>query len=174
MKLKIAGTVKESVVDGPGIRFVIFTQGCPHNCVGCHNPKTHDPAQGTVTTTEALLAEIANAKLIRGITFSGGEPFLQPEPLTIIAEQTKAFNLNIVTYSGYTFEKLLVMAASDKAVERLLKHTDLLVDGPYLEAERDISLAFRGSRNQRLVDVKKSLVSGHAVLWSPTETDNGI
>jgi len=165
MELRIAGTIKDSVVDGPGIRFVVFTQGCPHRCQGCHNPKTHELDQGTVVTTEDLLIEIAKVKLIRGVTFSGGEPFIQAEPLAIIAERVKTFGLNIVTYSGYTFEQLLVMADKNPGVQQLLAATDILVDGLYKADERDIGLAFRGSRNQRLIDVAQSLALGHTSLW---------
>ncbi|MBP2644841.1 MAG: NrdG: anaerobic ribonucleoside-triphosphate reductase activating protein [Firmicutes bacterium] len=172
MEIRIAGTVKESVVDGPGIRYVIFTQGCPHRCSGCHNPKTHDPAEGLVTTTGELYAEIAAAKLIRGVTFSGGEPFIQPEPLAALAAKIKELGLNLVTYSGYTFEELLVMAEDNPAIHTLLRHTDLLVDGPFKAEQRDIGLAFRGSRNQRLIDVKTSLALGHITPWPVVEGQN--
>ncbi|MBP2653072.1 MAG: NrdG: anaerobic ribonucleoside-triphosphate reductase activating protein [Firmicutes bacterium] len=163
MEVRIAGTIQESVVDGPGIRFVIFTQGCPHRCKGCHNPKTHDLDKGTFVTTEDLLTEIAKVKLIRGVTFSGGEPFIQAEPLALVAERVKGLGLNIVTYSGYTFEQLLAMADRNPGVHQLLVKTDILVDGLYKEEERDIGLAFRGSRNQRLIDVVQSFTLGQCV-----------
>ncbi|SDF06836.1 anaerobic ribonucleoside-triphosphate reductase activating protein [Sporolituus thermophilus] len=169
MELRIAGITKESVVDGPGLRMVIFTQGCPHRCEGCHNPQTHDPLGGTSTTTDEMIKMINEAKLIRGITFSGGEPFIQAKPLCEIARAARARGLNIVTYTGFVFEELLAMGLRVPTVRELLRLTDILVDGPYRAAERDLNLAFRGSRNQRLIDVPKSLRLGRTVLWENPE-----
>ncbi len=165
MELRIAGIVKESVVDGPGLRFVIFTQGCYHHCRGCHNVDTHDPAGGRVIHTDEIMAMVNSAKLIRGVTFSGGEPFLQAEALAYLADKIKAKGLNIVTYSGYVFEQLLTMAVGRPAVKELLHKTDILVDGPFQLEKRDLRLAFRGSTNQRLIYVPDSLKCGHIVLW---------
>lgn len=165
MKVRISGIIKESVVDGPGLRLVVFTQGCPHHCPECHNPNTHDPQGGYEISTEDIAAAIHQARLIRGVTFSGGEPFLQPVPLAHIAKQVKAKGLNVVTYSGYEFEQLLAMSLHNAAVKELLLATDILIDGPYKAAERDLRLAFRGSANQRLIDVPASLRLGNSVLW---------
>lgn len=167
MHLRIAGITDESVVDGPGIRMVIYTQGCPHHCPGCHNPETHDPQGGSVVDTDKLLAIIrqAKGKLIRGVTFSGGEPFLQARALAVLAKAVKAEGLDVVTYSGYYLEQLLVQAARHQEIRDLLSHTDILVDGPYVAALRDLRLAFRGSRNQRLIDVPASLAAGRPILW---------
>jgi anaerobic ribonucleoside-triphosphate reductase activating protein len=167
MKLRIAGYAPDSVVDGPGIRFVLFTQGCCHDCEGCHNPKTHDPEGGDLVAISDIVDRIKKTRLIRGVTFSGGEPFLQAAALVQLARQLRALGLNIVTYSGFTFEQLLEKAAQDKAVKDLLSLSDILVDGPYVQAKRDLSLAFRGSRNQRLVDLRRSLKAGQAVEWDP-------
>lgn len=167
MQLRIAGITDESVVDGPGIRMVIFTQGCPHHCPGCHNPETHDPHGGSLVDTDKLLAIVRQAKrkLVRGVTFSGGEPFLQAAPLVALAKAVKQEGLDVVTYSGYYLEQLLVLAARHRDIRDLLAQTDLLVDGPYIAAERDLRLAFRGSRNQRLIDMPASLAAGRPVLW---------
>ncbi|AFV11500.1 anaerobic ribonucleoside-triphosphate reductase activating protein NrdG [Thermacetogenium phaeum DSM 12270] len=166
MKLRIAGYERESVVDGPGIRFVIFAQGCPHRCKGCHNPETWDFSGGREVTEEELLSIIKATKLLRGVTFSGGEPFAQAQAFASLAEKVKGLGLDIVTYTGYTFEEILEMAQHDPDKKRLLELSDLLVDGPYIEKERDISLPFRGSRNQRLIAVKDSLALGRAVVTS--------
>lgn len=165
MDLRIAGIVKDSVVDGPGFRLVIFTQGCYHNCLGCHNSETHDPAGGKIIHTDEVMNMVAASKLIRGVTFSGGEPFLQAKALASLAEKIKARGLNIVTYSGYVFEQLLAMSIQRREVRELLHRTDILVDGPFQIEKRDLRLAFRGSTNQRLIDVPSSLRSGHVVLW---------
>jgi len=166
MQLKIAGIVKESVVDGPGIRLVVFVQGCPHHCPGCHNPASHDPSGGSETSTEAILKELEEDKLVSGITLSGGEPFLQPEALVELAAEVKRRGLSVVTYSGYVYEELLAMGKLDEKISGLLQLTDILVDGPYLQERRDIGLAFRGSGNQRLIDVPSSLRLGRVVEWS--------
>lgn len=159
--IRIAGTIGESIVDGPGMRYVIFTQGCPHHCPGCHNPETHDFAGGTEMTTDGLLADIAKNPFIRAVTFSGGEPFCQPAPLTEIAAALKKQGYHVMSFTGYTFEELL--ALEDPAVRALLNELDLLVDGRFIEAQRNIDLRFRGSENQRILDVPASLAAGQAV-----------
>ncbi len=165
MKIRLAGFLPESVVDGPGIRFVLFAQGCEHHCPGCHNPQTHDLSGGELVDLGEIFDRIKKAKLLRGVTFSGGEPFLQAAALAVLGRQIRALGLGLVTYSGYRFEELLALSARDKAVKDLLAVTDILVDGKYMAGQRDISLAFRGSANQRLVDVPRSLLAGQAVMW---------
>ena len=132
-KLKISGIIDESIVDGPGLRFTVFTQGCPHRCQGCHNPQTHDFDGGSWMDTDEIMARFDEDPLLAGMTFSGGEPFCQPEPLWELARQVKARGKNIVIYSGYTFDQLKEMAVKDEWVEKLLRMCDLLVDGPYVE-----------------------------------------
>ena len=127
MELRIAGTVNDSIVDGPGIRFTVFVQGCPHNCKGCHNPQTHDFEGGTVTTTEKLLEKIKGNPLMDGVTFSGGEPFCQAQALASLGKEIKKLGLNIVTYTGYTFEKLFE-SRDQNNWDELLKVTDILID----------------------------------------------
>jgi anaerobic ribonucleoside-triphosphate reductase activating protein len=154
--LRISGIVEESCVDGPGLRYTVFTQGCRRNCKGCHNHATHDEDGGYFADVQSILTQFAGNPLLAGITFSGGEPFLQAVPLAFLAEQIKALGKNVFTYSGYTFEELLRLINTDSvlgpAVEKLLFFTDTLVDGPYIEEQRDLTLLFRGSSNQRLLD----------------------
>ncbi|MFX4261435.1 anaerobic ribonucleoside-triphosphate reductase activating protein [Pelotomaculum propionicicum] len=157
MEIRIAGTTRESVVDGPGLRFVIFAQGCRHHCKDCHNPDTWDPLGGVPVNVEDLLEQVRKEKLIKGVTFSGGEPFLQARPLAWLGGQIKALGLDIITYTGYTWEKLQVLLPEDQGIKELLLVSDYVVDGPFIKEERDFELPFRGSRNQRIIDVKNSL-----------------
>lgn len=166
MILRIAGTVNDSIVDGPGIRFTIFTQGCLHNCEGCHNPDTHDPKGGMDIDTEELLEKIKSNPLLDGVTFSGGEPFMQAEILAELGEKIKAMGLNIVTYTGFTFEELYEKREKN-GWGKLLKVTDYLVDGPFILAKKDWVIKFRGSSNQRYIDCQASLDSGKAVEIEP-------
>lgn len=162
MELRIAGTANDSIVDGPGIRFTIFTQGCPHRCEGCHNPQTHDFSGGTIADTEELLKKIMANPLLDGVTFSGGEPFCQAESLAELGSKIKALGLNIVTYTGYTFEELYADRQKNCFGE-LLSVTDYLIDGPFILAQKDWEIKFRGSSNQRIIDVAASLRTGTAV-----------
>ena len=163
MLIKLAGLVPESYVDGPGIRFAIFTQGCPHHCKGCHNPETHDFNGGRTADTDRIFKKITENPLIKGVTFSGGEPFCQPEPLADLGRKLKEKCYHIMCYSGYTFEELLEKGREDSAVMELLSCLDILVDGRFVLSERSLELKFRGSKNQRLIDVPLSLKSGKAV-----------
>jgi anaerobic ribonucleoside-triphosphate reductase activating protein len=149
--LRIAGVVKESVVDGPGVRYVIFTQGCPHRCIGCHNPQTHDFLGGYEVSIAELWQSIVATKLIRGITFSGGEPFAQAAGCAELANLAKSRGLDVLTYSGYYYNELLLMAKDDSAIDGLLRVTDILIDGPYDITKNDPNLPFRGSKNQNII-----------------------
>lgn len=160
MKLKIAGIVNESIVDGPGFRLAVFTQGCPHHCPECHNPQTHAFEAGEWMDTENIIDGIAENPLLDGVTLTGGEPFCQPLPCVEIARGTRAMGLSVWSYSGYTFEQLL---QGDPEQRALLEQLDVLVDGPFIKAQRTLELRFRGSSNQRLIDVPKSLASNRAV-----------
>ncbi|MGN0654931.1 MAG: anaerobic ribonucleoside-triphosphate reductase activating protein [Oscillospiraceae bacterium] len=164
LEIRIAGTANDSIVDGPGIRFTIFVQGCPHHCKGCHNPQTHPYDGGTVTDTDILLKKALSNPLLDGVTFSGGEPFVYAKQLAYLAKQLKEHNLNIVTYTGYTFERLLAEANEENGFMELLSQTDILIDGPYIEEQRSLLLLFRGSTNQRILDVKKSLENKSPVI----------
>lgn len=163
--LRLAGIVRESIVDGPGFRFTIFCQGCPHKCPECHNPETHDFNGGKDISFERLLEEIDKNPLLQGVTFSGGEPFCQAEAFSSLADDIKKRNLDIVTFTGYTYEQLRKMSKDDSAVGALLEKTDLLIDGPFIKAEKDLTLQFRGSKNQRIIDMRATGNSEIPVLW---------
>ena len=163
MDIRVAGIVDDSIVDGPGFRLAVFTQGCPHHCPGCHNPATHDFSAGKPDTTERIAELMKQNPLLDGITLTGGEPFCQAEACSVLAESAKQLNLNVWSYSGWTFEQLLEKAKTEPDVMRLLNTVDVLVDGPFILSQRTLELRFRGSRNQRLIDVKASLESGRAV-----------
>lgn len=168
--LRIAGVVGESFVDGPGIRFTVFTQGCRHRCPGCHNPQTHDFDGGKLISIEALVQQIERNPLLDGITLSGGEPFEQAQACGELAKQAHALKLSVMTYSGYTFEQIMAgtdtsaAAAARPGWRELLEQTDILVDGRFELEKKSLMLKFRGSENQRIIDVKRSLESGHAIL----------
>ncbi len=157
MQIRIAGTVQDSIVDGPGLRYVVFTQGCPHHCEGCHNPETHDFSGGKLTDTDALYDECIENPLTRGVTFSGGEPFCQAEALYELGSRLKQHGLHLMAYSGWTFEELRKKSEHEEYVGRLLSILDVLVDGRFELSKRSLMLKYRGSENQRIVDVQKSL-----------------
>lgn len=161
--LRIAGTVQDSIVDGPGIRYVIFTQGCPHGCPGCHNPQTHDFAGGREADTQEILSQIFGNPILSGVTFSGGEPFAQADALVPLAEAIKARGKHLMIYTGYLLEELLRMDAP--GVQRLLELADVLVDGPFLLEQRNLTLSYRGSDNQRVIDLAKTRETGEIVLY---------
>ena len=163
MKIRLFGCSPESIVDGKGLRYSIFVQGCNLNCPDCHNPESHDPEGGYEEDTEKLLKEIFENPLLDGVTFSGGEPFLQPQPLIEICKAVKGKNLNIWIYSGFTFEELL--SSEDEKVRELLSRADVLVDGPFDIQERSLELKFKGSRNQRLINVQESLKNNKIILF---------
>ena len=162
--MKIAGTIQDSIVDGPGLRFVVFTQGCPHACPGCHNPETHDINGGEEKAVEEIIAEMRKNPLTDGLTLSGGEPFLQARDCAALAIAAKSDGLNVWAYSGWTYEQLCGMAQDDADINALLSLIDVLVDGRFEEAKRSLGLRFRGSSNQRLIDVRKTLDSGEVVI----------
>ncbi len=167
--LKIAGIVQDSIVDGPGIRYVIFTQGCPHHCRGCHNPETHDPSGGQIADVNMILKQIFSNPLLYGVTFSGGEPFVQTEALVPIAEAVKTKKKHLMIYTGYLYEQLLEM--KNKDVQRLLELSDILVDGPFIMEQRDLTLQYRGSTNQRVIDLVKTRQAGDIVLYKSEYED---
>ena len=162
--LRLAGVVRESIVDGPGIRFVVFCQGCPHHCPGCHNAVTHDFNGGVDTSVDKILAAIDENPLLQGVTFSGGEPACQAAGFRALAEGLKERGLNMYMYSGYTLEQLTEMSETDADLARLLSLIDVLIDGPYEESHRDLTLEFRGSSNQRLIDMAASRAAGIVVM----------
>jgi len=163
--IRLAGIVRESIVDGPGIRFTIFCQGCPHGCPGCHNPATHDFDGGTDCSIDKLMEEIDKDPLLAGVTFSGGEPFCQAEAFVEIAKRVKERKLSLTVFSGYTYEQLCEMALEDEHINKLLELTDLLIDGPFVNELRDLTLQFRGSSNQRFIDMNETRKQGEIILW---------
>lgn len=162
--LRIAGIEPESFVDGPGIRLTVFTQGCNHHCPGCQNPQTHDFNGGHVIEREAIITMIKENPLLDGVTFSGGDPMDQAAALVPLAREIKERGLNLVIFTGYTYERIIALAAERPEMFELLSFADMLVDGPFVLAKRSLDIMFRGSWNQRLIDVQKSLVEGHVVL----------
>jgi anaerobic ribonucleoside-triphosphate reductase activating protein len=163
MNIRIAGTVNDSIVDGNGLRYTIFVQGCPHHCKGCHNPQTHPFDGGKEVSISDLFETITSNTLLDGVTFSGGEPFAQAKPLVELADLVKQnTNLNIVTYTGYTFEDIITSNNPDWIA--LLNSTDILIDGKFIEDLKSYELRFRGSSNQRYIDVKQSLLQHKVVL----------
>lgn len=159
----MAGVVSESIVDGPGIRYTLFVQGCPHKCEGCHNPQTHDFCSGKDDDTDVILEKILENPLLDGVTFSGGEPFCQAKPLADLAKKIKQAGLNVISYSGYTIEYLIKNADENNAYMELLKELDYLIDGPFIISMKSYECKFRGSTNQRIIDVKKTLETGEVV-----------
>lgn len=169
VKLRLAGVIRESIVDGPGWRLVVFVQGCPHHCPGCQNPHTHDFDGGYETTVGNIVNAVKENKLLSGITLSGGEPFTQAKALTILAKEIRALGLDVMSFSGWTYEELVNGANSENGWRELLEELSYLIDGKFIIAEKSLELKFRGSKNQRIVDVRKSLASGTTVT---TELEN--
>ena len=159
MKIRVSSDITfDSIVDGPGLRMVIWTQGCMHNCIGCHNPQTHSLCGGYEVDTKDIINTIKDLKLQKGITLSGGEPFLQAEALEEIAKEAKKYKLDVWSYTGFTFEELLDKNNPHYLKNiKLLNQIDVLVDGKFIENKKEVGLIFRGSSNQRIIDVQKSL-----------------
>ncbi len=161
--IRIASLIDDSIVDGPGIRFTVFTQGCPHHCEGCHNPQTHDPNGGHLETIENIISKIKKNPLLCGVTISGGEPFYQKESLLTLVKEIKKLNFDIIVYTGYVYETLLAM--NDATINEILDNIDYLIDGPFILKQRDLTLYFKGSQNQRFIDIKKSKEENKVVLF---------
>lgn len=159
-EIRVAGVERESIVDGPGIRYALFVQGCPHHCPGCHNPETHDFGGGYTDTVENIFRDFCENTILTGMTLSGGEPLCQVKPLLKLARQVREKKKDIVIFTGYTIEQLAERAKSEPELRELLLLARLIIDGPFVEEKRDISLVFRGSSNQRLLyaeDIAKAL-----------------
>ena len=165
MEIRLAGIEPESIVDGPGYRLAVFVQGCPHGCPGCHNPGTHDPAGGYLSDTETIIAQMGKNPLVRGVTLTGGEPMMQAPALCEIAEAAHGKGMSVWCYTGFTLEALA--RENDAARMRLLGLVDVLVDGPYIARERSLDLLYRGSKNQRLIDMNKTRRAREIRLFEP-------
>lgn len=168
MKLRLFGTVNDSIVDGPGIRYSIFTQGCFHNCPGCHNPKSHDLQGGYLVELDEIIKEIDENPLLDGITLSGGEPMLQVKPLIEVCKAVKQRNLNIVIYSGFTYEQII----DDPEKKSLLELCDMLVDGKFEQDKKSLALLYRGSSNQRLINIQESLKQNKVIEYELDENND--
>ena len=180
-KLRLSGFTNESVVDGPGIRVVVFVQGCDNACENCHNPESWDISGGDEHTVRDVIKMVKTAtgasrrrkfhmvkgsdasSKIRGVTFSGGEPFLQAGALVKIANAAKRMGLDITVYTGYTYEELCTRP--DEDIQTLLALADYLIDGPYIHKMRDIGLKFRGSTNQRVIDMNETRSAGRVIQF---------
>ena len=163
--VRLAGNFQsDSIVDGEGLRSVIWFQGCPHKCLGCHNPDSQDFNGGQIVEIEEVIKTIQNLTFQDGITFSGGEPFAQPEALALLAREAKRLEFNTWAYTGYTFEQLLILAQTRPAIIEALKNIDVLVDGKFDLQEKSLNLKFRGSKNQRIINAPKSLKQGKVAL----------
>lgn len=162
MKICVADIVDESIVDGPGIRMTIFMQGCPHHCPGCHNPHTHDPDGGYEVNVYEVIDKFRKNPLLDGITFSGGEPFEQPYALQFLSSVVQTFGKTVWCYTGWTWEEIL----SDEKKRKALVCIDVLVDGRFDVSQRSLAIPWRGSKNQRIIDVAKSLHNGKIVEWA--------
>ena len=160
--VRLAGIVDESVVDGPGVRLVVFAQGCPHRCPGCHNPHTWDFYGGMEVSIEEILLRAEANPILSGITLSGGEPFAQAPGFARLAQEAYRRGLSVVTYTGYTWEQLV--SSSAPGVRDLLLATDVLIDGPFMQAFADPGLAYRGSLNQRIIRVRNRLEASASLL----------
>lgn len=153
--LRISGIEEESIVDGPGIRFVVFTQGCTHNCKECHNPGTHSFHGGREVDIDHIIKKIKENPLLKGITLSGGEPFEQAKACMELARKVKNLGLDIFCYTGYTIEEI----QKDETKKELLLEIDTLVDGRFVLDKKDPLLRFRGSKNQRIINIKEYLAA---------------
>ena len=162
--IRIAGVVRESIVDGPGLRFAVFTQGCAHHCFECHNPETWDFSGGYECEIEKIIKAMDENPLLDGITMSGGDPMFQPEAGYVLCKTVKEKGLNVVVFTGYTYEELMELGKTDPWVVKFLEVTDILIDGRYEKSRRDLTLLFRGSSNQRVIDMNRSREEGRPVL----------
>ncbi len=167
MKLNIAGIQNDSIVDGPGIRYAIFVQGCPHHCEGCHNPETWEFGTGRDVTLDEIIEKIKQDPLLDGVTYSGGEPFTQAKALCELTDRIRAEfpKLTVMSYTGFTLEQLLERGNAENCFTELLKRLDYLVDGPFILAQKSYELKFKGSANQRFLDVQRTLKEGKPVLY---------
>ena len=162
--IRLSGITKESVVDGLGFRYVLYAQGCPHHCKGCHNPSTHSFEGGELMDVESIVHDIKKHPMLDGITCSGGECFEEAEQFALIAKEVKAMGLNVWAYTGYTFEEIMQYKNEHRGWNEFIKYIDVVVDGKYQEEDKDLALCFRGSSNQRIIDMQKTLHTGKLSL----------
>ena len=159
----------DSIVDGPGLRAVLWTQGCGHHCPGCQNPQTWDFNGGGLIPISVVKEAIDELENQDGFTMSGGDPMFQPEACNEIAKYVKEKGLNLWVYTGFTFEDLMKLAKTKPIYREFIERIDVLVDGRFIESKKNLSLLFRGSSNQRLIDIPKTLEQGEVVLFNEYE-----
>ncbi|MDL2291973.1 anaerobic ribonucleoside-triphosphate reductase activating protein [Acholeplasma sp. OttesenSCG-928-E16] len=161
-KIRLSGVVNDSIVDGPGLRLSIFTQGCLMECEGCQNKETWDINGGSLYNIDDLVIEWRKNPLIKGITISGGEPFLQAESCLELAKRAALDGLDVIIYTGYIYEDLI--SRKDPIIDELLSYTKYLIDGPFILKKKSLMLLFRGSTNQRIIDIDKTKKQNKVVL----------
>ena len=161
--IRLSGIAYESLVNGPGMRRVFFSQGCKHNCKGCFNPETHDFNGGELRNMDELIKDVIDNPMLKGITFSGGDPWEQADKFAYMAEAFKKNNLNVWSYTGYEFEYILEHKDENTGWNELLNNIDVLVDGRFEIDKKNDKIKFRGSSNQRIIDVKNSLKEGKVI-----------
>lgn len=161
MKIRVAGIVNDSIVDGEGLSLTIFVQGCPHRCQGCHNPESHSYDGGKEYDTDAIIAMMDSNPLLDGITLSGGEPFMQPDVCTLLAQAAHSRGLSVWCYTGFTYEQLSEM----RFAKHLLGEVDVLIDGRFVEGQKSLGLYFKGSKNQRVIDMARTRGNSKIVLY---------
>lgn len=167
--IRLYGTAADSIVDGPGLRYAVFVQGCTHECPGCHNPESQPACGGTVRAIDDIVDEIEANGLVGGVTLSGGEPFEQCAACLSLARKLKAQGLGLWIYSGYLYEDLLA-GRPDPLAPELLACCDVLVDGPFVQALNSYDLTWKGSSNQRVIDLAASREAGAVVLWQTSDS----
>lgn len=171
MKIRLAADLQpDSIVDGEGIRTVLWTQGCPHACKGCHNPQTHSFEDGVEVDVEEVIEALREIKHQDGLTLSGGDPVCQSEACYEISKAAHEMGLNVWCYTGFTYEMML----QNPSKRKLLEQIDVLVDGKFILEEKSYDLHFRGSRNQRIIDVQRSLKEEKVVLVEKYAEDKKV
>lgn len=161
--IRLSGIAYESLVNGPGMRRVFFSQGCKHNCKGCFNPDTHDFKSGEEKDMDQLISDTLKNPILRGVTFSGGDPWEQADKFAYMARTFKENGLNVWSYTGYTYEYILENKDDRLGWSELLDNIDILVDGKFEKEKMKDGLKYRGSTNQRVIDVKESLKLNKAI-----------
>ena len=157
MNIRLAGIIFESLTNGKGLRKIFFSKGCEHNCKNCHNESMNSFDGGELLDIDFLVNSVLDTPYLKGVTFSGGDPFYQAKAFAEFSTKLKNHNINIWCYTGFTYEELIKLSEKDDGIYNLLHHIDVLVDGPYIEELNDGSTRYRGSKNQRIIDVVKSL-----------------
>ena len=166
MKIRLASEMTtDSIVDGKGIRSVIWCQGCIHNCPGCHNPETHSFSSGFLKDVSEVLNEISELEFQDGITLSGGDPLCQIDACLEIAKYVQSLGLNVWCYTGYKIEDLLKRIKKEDKLRELLLNIDVLVDSPFILELKSFEVPFRGSTNQRLINSKESVKQNKIILY---------